>query len=348
VAELVGLTGAGFVISLLVIALAAVAACVRLLPRCSGTSPAQVAGRAGLLVGSQALLLLALLTLVNSDMQFYSSWGDLFGADAGAVRISDRTAVAQPPPAAPRLKPSHDALTRRLPAGDGQLRVIRLRGSRSGIAARVYVYLPPQYAQDRSQRFPVVLVLASPRAAIVRQRVPELAAQEIAAGRLRPAVLVIAPTRLGCVDAPGGAQGETFFSEDLPAAIDASYRVGTAPGSWSVAGPGTRGPAGYCAALLAMRHSDRFGSAVFAASALTPPPGDLYGGSRSIRDEYDPRWLLRHRPPPPVSVGVIGDDGFAAGARPPMRAEPLPPTSAQGIPPILLWSGAHLTGGSWL
>jgi hypothetical protein len=340
VAELMGLTKVGFVALLLVIALVAVAVCVRLLPRYSGPGRGQVAARAGLLVGAQVLLLVALLALVNSDMQFYSSWNDLFGADSGTVGISDRFPVAQPPPAAvPPAK--RDALTRRLPAGQGRLRVLKLRGSRSGVATRAYVYLPPRYTHD--QRLPVALFLAPPRDAIVRQRLPELAAREIAAGRLLPTLIVIAPTGPGCVDAPGGEQGETFLSEDLPAAIDAAYRVGTAPGSWSVAGPGTRGPAGYCAALLAMRHSDRFGSAVFAAPALIPPPGDLYGGSRSIRDEYDPRWRLGHLPPPPISVGVIGDDGFAARARPPMHAQPL---AAQDIPTILRWLGAHLTPGS--
>ena len=342
-AELIGLTSAGFIASLLVVALVAVAVCVRLLPRYSGAGRGQVAARAGLLVGGQALLLLALLALVNSNMQFYSSWNDLFGADPSTVRIADQAPVAQPPPAEPRAKPKQDALTRRLPAADGRLRLLKLHGSRSGVAAHAYVYLPPQYVSARPQPFPVVLFLGSPRAAIRQERLPELAAREIAAGRLRPALIVIAPISAGCVDAPGGRQDETFLSEDLPASIEAAYRVGTAPGGWAVAGPGTRGPAGYCAALLAMRHSDRFGSAVFAATSLTPPPGDLYGGSRAIRDEYDPRWRLRHRPPPPISVGVIADDGFTAGARPPMHAEPL---SAQDIPTILRWLGAHLTPGS--
>jgi hypothetical protein len=346
VAELMGLTKASFVAFLFVIALVAVAGCIRLLPRYSGPGRAQVAARAGLLVGSQVLVVVALLALVNSDMQFYSSWNDLFGADSGTVRVSDQSPGAQPPPAVPSAKLSEDGLTRRLPAGEGRLRVLELRGSRSGLATRAYVYLPPQYTHDQSQRFPVALFLAPPRDAIVRQRLPELAAREIAAGRLRPTLIVIAPTGPGCVDAPGGKQGETFLSEDLPAAIDTAYRVGTAPSSWSVAGPGTRGPAGYCAALLAMRHSDQFGSAVFAAPALIPPPGELYGGSRSIRDEYDPRWRLHHRPPPPISVGVIADDGFAAGARPPMHAQPLPATAAQNIPAILRWLSAHLTPGS--
>lgn len=337
-----GLTKAGFVGLLLVIALVAVVVCVRLLPRCSGAGRGQVAARAGLLVGSQALILLALLALVNSDMQFYSSWRDLFGADAGTVRIAEQSPVTQ----AAQAVPSQDALTRRLPAGDGRLRALKLRGSRSGVAGLAYVYLPKQYTRDQAQRFPVVLFLASPREAILRQRLPELAAREIAAGRLRPTLIVIAPTGPGCVDVPGGPQGETFLSEDLPAAIDAAYGVGAAPSGWSVAGPGIRGPAGYCAALLAMRHSDRYGSAVFAAPALVPPPGDLYGGSRSIRDEYDPRWLLQHRPPPPISVGVIADDGFAAAARPPMHAEPLPATAAQDVPAILRWLGGHLTPGS--
>jgi Putative esterase len=327
-----GLTGAGFVGSLLVVALVAVAGCVRLLPRYSGVGRGQVAARTGLLVGSQAVLLLALLVLINSSMQFYSSWRDLFGMDVGTVRVTDRNAGLAP--VAPSATPSQDALTRRLPAGDGRLDYLDVHGWRSGLSARVYVYMPP--GRD-PRRLPVVLFLGPPRDMVTRQRLPRLAAREIAAGRLRPVLIVIAPTAAGCVDAPGGAQGETFLSQDLPAAIGVAYHV---TGGWSVAGP--QGLAAYCAALLAMRHSDRFGSAVFTAAALTPPAGDLYGGSRTIRDEYDPRWRLRHRPPPPISVGVVGDDGFAAGARPPMRAEPLPATAWQSLPTVLRWLGAHL------
>ena len=345
VGTLMGLTGAGFVAVLLAVALVAVVACVRLLPRWSASGRRQVAARAGLLVGGQLLLLTALLAVANAQMQFYSSWRDLFGANAGTVRILDRPAGATPatPSTAPAPMRKQDALTRRLPAADGRLDTLDVRGPRSGISARAYVYLPPQYARLRRQRFPAVLLLASPRAVIAGQRLPQLVAREIAAGRLRPMLLVITPGGSGCVDAPGGRQGETFLSQDLPAAIDAAYRVGGAPSGWAVAGPGPRGPAGYCAALLAMRHSDRFGSAVFGAAALTPPAGDLYGGSRSIRDEYDPRWRLRHRPPPPISVGVVADDGFAAGVRPPMRADALPASGWQDPRTVLRWLGAHVT-----
>jgi hypothetical protein len=343
-----GLTGGGFTALLLAVALVAVVACVRLLPRWSGPGRRQLVTRAGLLVGGQVLLLTALLAVANAQMRFYSSWRDLFGANPGTVRILDRSAGAAPPvpltaPARKSPKPKQDALTRRLPAADGRLDALDVRGPRSGISARAYVYLPPQYMRLRRQRFPAVLLLGSPHAA---KRLPQLVAREIAAGRLRPTLFVITPTGPGCVDAPGGRQGETFLSEDLPAAIDAAYRVGSAPSGWAVAGPGPRGPAGYCAALLAMRHSDRFGSAVFGAAALTPPGGDLYGGSRSIRDEYDPRWRLRHRPPPPISVGVVADDGFAAGVRPPMRADALPANAWQDLPTVLRWLSAHLTPGS--
>jgi hypothetical protein len=344
VGTLFALTGAGFVVSLGIVALAAVAVCVWLLPRCSGPRPGQLAARTGLLAGSQLVLLSAVLALVNSDMQFYGSWADLVGADPGVVRIADRSTAVRPP--APPVPPSHDALTRGLPAADGRLDALDVRGARSGISARVYVYTPPQYARDRRLRLPAVLFLGAPRELIGRRRLPQLMAQEIAAGRLRPMLAVVAPIGFGCVDAPGGTQGETFASQDLPAAIATAYRVAAAPGGWAVAGPGTRGPAGYCAALLAMRHSDRFGAAVFAATALAPPAGELYGGSRAIRDEYDPRWRIEHRPPPPISAGVVADDGFVARVRPPMRADALPATAGQGLPAMLGWLSGHLAPGS--
>ncbi len=336
------MTGTGFVVFLMLAALAGSAACVRLLPRYSAPGRGRLAARTGLVVGSQVLLLSALLAGVNANMRFYSSWRDLFGVRSGPVLISDRPAG----PARPSTRAvarGQDALTRGLPAQDGHLEILDIPGTRSGISARAYVYLPPQYARGHGRPFPVTLFLARPREAIGRQHLPRLAAREIAAGRLRPMLIVVVPAGEGCVDAPGGRQGETFFTQDLPAAIHAAYQAGSGPGSWSVAGPGA---AGYCAALLTLRHSDRFGSGVFGAGALTPPSGDLYGGSPSIRDEYDPRWLVRHRPPPPVGVGVVADDGFAAGCRPPTRADRLPAGTWRDLPALLRWSGAHLAPGS--
>lgn len=337
-----GLTGAGFAGSLMVVALVGVAVCVWLLPRYSGLGRGQVAARTTLLVGGQAVLLLALLVLINSSMQFYSSWRDLFGMDASPVRVAERH--TGPAPVAPSAAPSQDSLTRLLPARDGRLDAVDLHGPRSGISSHVYVYVPPRYTADQRRPIPALLFLAPPRDEIVGKSLPWLAAREIAAGRLRPMLIVIAPVGAGCVDAPGRAQGETFFSQDLPVLVDAAYHLSDAPGAWSVAG--ARGPSSYCAAQLAMRHSARFGSAVFTAAALTPPAGDLYGGSRSIRDEYDPRWRLGHRPPPPISVGVVGDDGFAARAGPPMRADPLPATAWERLPTVLRWLGAHAALGS--
>lgn len=338
-----GLTEAGFAGALMVAALVAVAACVWLLPRYSGPGRGQLAARTVLLVGGQAVVLLSLLVLVNSSMRFYSSWSDLLGLDAGTVRVADR--APRPVPVTPMATPSQDALNRLLPARDGRLDALDVHGPQSGRSAHVNVYLPPGYVRRPSRPIPALLFLAPARDAIVRRRLPWLAAREIAAGRMRPMLIVIAPVGAGCVDAPGRAQGETFFSQDLPVVIGATYQLGPdTPGGWSVAG--AQGQAAYCAALLAMRDSDRFGSAVFTAAALTPPAGDLYGGSRSIRDEYDPRWRIRHRPPPPISVGVVGDDGFAAGARPPMHAEPLPSAAWANLPEILRWLGAHVTPGN--
>jgi hypothetical protein len=337
-----GLTGAGFAGSLTVAALVGVAVSVWLLPRYCGPGGRRFAARTALLWGGQAILLLALLVLINSSMGFYSSWRDLFGMDAGAVRVQDLG--ARPWAAVPAAAPARDSLTRLLPARDGRLDALAVRGPRSGISAHVHVYLPPAYTHTRRGPAPVLLFLASARDLIARRRLPSVAARQIAIGRLRPALIVIAPVGVGCVDAPGRAQGETFFSQDLPALIGATYHLGDAPGGWSVAGASR--PAAYCAAMLAMRHSDRFGAAVFTAAGLTPPAGDLYGGSRLIQEEYDPRWRIRHRPPPPVDVGVVGDDGFAAQARPPLHADALPATVWDDLPAVLHWLDVHSNAGS--
>jgi len=198
----------------------------------------------------------------------------------------------------------------------GEILTVQISGERTGITVpRSYVYLPPQYFQPAYARrlFPAVLVLTGypgdPRAEITRLNLPAAVATGIAAGRLHPAVFIMMfssvdmPRDTECTDIPGGPQAETFFSQDVPLAVEQTFRVATGAGGWAVMGDST---GGYCALKLAMTHSDRFGSAVSLSgyySALQDfTTGSLYGHSAAYRAENDLFWRLGHLPPPPVSV----------------------------------------------
>ncbi|WP_131762876.1 alpha/beta hydrolase, partial [Actinomadura fibrosa] len=260
------------------------------------------------------------------------------------------------------------------PARDGQVEHLDIRGVRTGIASEAYVYLPAQYFQPAyaARRFPVVVLLAGYPAAdrkvwISKGHIPRDAADATAAGRVQPMIYVMMrPTvRNGwdteCADVPGGPAVETFFAQDVPEAIATTYRTPDDRRGWGLAGYST---GGYCAAKLALLHSDRFAAAVSMAghfeALLDPTTRALYGGSRALRRSSDLTWRLRNLPQPPVSILVASADvgektfpsarRFMAAARPPLVVDSVLlrtgghnfKTFRMYIPPSLRWLSARL------
>ena len=226
---------------------------------------------------------------------------------------------------------------------NGEILTVQIRGERTGITVpRSYVYLPPQYFQRAyaHRLFPAVLVLtgypSDPRSEITRLNLPGAAADGIASGRVQPTIFLMMfssvdmPRDTECTDIPNGPQAETFFAQDVPLAMEQSFRVATGAAGWAVMGDST---GGYCAVKLAMMHSDRFAAAVSLSGYYMAiqdfTTGSLYGGSAAYRSENDLFWRLGHRPFPPVSVLLtssrVGEDNyqptlrFLSMIRPPMH-----------------------------
>lgn len=130
---------------------------------------------------------------------------------------------------------------------------------------------------------------------------------------MQPTVMVMVrpspalPQDTECEDIPGGAQSDTYFTKDVPSAIQASFRVSSDPQAWAFMGNST---GGYCALKLAMRHPDVFPTAValsaYYDAADDPTTGDLFGGSKQRRDEANLMWRLKNLPQPKVSVLLAG------------------------------------------
>jgi S-formylglutathione hydrolase FrmB len=225
----------------------------------------------------------------------------------------------------------------------GKVLQVTVSGEHTGIvSAADYVYLPPQYFQPAyaHTRFPVVLALTGypndPWSIVKRLALPATAARLAAGGQIKPAVYVMMnvsvalPRDTECTNVPEGPQAETFFTQDVPLAVERTFRVQTARSGWAVLGYST---GGYCAAKLAMMDPYQFSSAVSMAGYYTATEdsttGDLYGGSGAYRNENNLDWRLTHLPPPPVSVLVTssqqgeldlpGTLAFLKLIRPPMR-----------------------------
>jgi enterochelin esterase-like enzyme len=211
----------------------------------------------------------------------------------------------------------------------GKILQITVTGGRTGIVSPAnYVYLPPQYFQPAyaHARFPVVLALTGyPNVtwSIVRWlELPSTAANLVSRGKIRPAVYVMMnvsvalPRDTECTNVPEGPQAQTFLEQDVPQAVQQTFRVQTGRTGWSVLGYST---GGYCAAKLAMMDPYQFSSAVSLAGYYTAledsTTGNLYGGSTAFREENNLDWRLLHLPAPPVSVlvtsSLVGEHDLA-------------------------------------
>jgi enterochelin esterase-like enzyme len=150
-----------------------------------GRLAGRMAGRAGLLSGSQVLVLATFLVWLNGYFAFYGSWSELFGHSVPAKNAAPAKAIRQagpglhptgglppvgrpvrwqaepvrffafglgPGPGHPALQPrggtrAADHLIR-LPgaARYGMIVRVQIKGTRAGLTASAgYVYLPPQY-----------------------------------------------------------------------------------------------------------------------------------------------------------------------------------------------------------
>jgi enterochelin esterase-like enzyme len=175
---------------------------------------------------------------------------------------------------------------------------------------------------------------------VSKMKLPQHATAEIKAGRMKPAIIVMLRPSIvtgrdtECTDVPGGPHAGTFFSQDVPMAIESHYRTAPAPHGWGLLGNST---GGYCALRLAMLHSDRFSSAVAMSADYDAKQdrqtGDLYGGSPQVKQESDLMYRLTHFTAPPVRVMVTtsrkGEANyratlrFAKLAKPPMHVTKL-------------------------
>lgn len=350
-----GLTSKKLLVMVVVVAAVVFVATIRLWPRLARGGVRPVAGRVGLLFGGQLAILSALGLAINSYFGFYSSFADLLGTDQAPGQVVDYDAGGEGGGQGLEAM-GHQAVgvTDGASASKaGRIDKVEIKGTRTGITAPAYVYLPPQYFQKgfSRQNFPAAVILTgypgTAESLITRMRYPQIAAEHIERGTMQPMVMimmrpsVVPPRDTECMDVPHGPQVETFFTRDVREAVAAHYRVGLGPQNWGVMGDST---GGYCAVKLAMRNPGRYSAAVALSGYYSthddPTTGSLFGGSARLKDENDMVWRLRHRPAPPVWTLVTssrkGEGNYHAtldfirAVRPPMR-----------VSSIILPSGGH-------
>lgn len=219
---------------------------------------------------------------VNDYYGYYQTWGALaqdFG-NGGLTPTSVRNHHGDPV------------------AGAGSVRAIWLAGASSGIRRVAYVYLPPQYHQQRFAhvRFPVIELFhgspGSPSNWTVQLRIVQAMQSLMRHHAIGPAVLVMPSSNDGhhyeeCLNANGVAD-ETYLTSDVRQAIEHRFRVSPNPHEWGVGGFSS---GGYCAANLALRHPSYFGAAFTLDGYFDPsagPAADLL--------HHDPAALAANNP----------------------------------------------------
>ncbi|MFD3331652.1 alpha/beta hydrolase [Streptomyces sp. NPDC058700] len=367
-----GLTSSKVLVVAVALAVALFFATVWLWPRLARRGWRAYVGRVGLLLATQVALFAAVGLAANRSFLFYGSWADLFGqeqemgvvVDHGAgskdLRVVGTRAVDVPGGKRPEV--------------GGQIQKVVVAGERSGIVSPAYVYLPPEYFQERyaKRTFPASVVLTGyPGTAenlIKGLRYPRTAYLQAKEGRMQPMILVmlrptVAPPRdTECVDVPGGPQTETFFAEDLPRAVSETYRVGTKPRNWGFMGIST---GGYCALKIALHHPERYaagaGFSAYYRAAEDVTTGDLFHGDDGLRKRADLLWSLDHLPQGRSSFLVTtskrGEDNrsgtldFVRKVRSPAHVSSITLESGghnfntwnREIPPALVWMGGRLS-----
>jgi enterochelin esterase-like enzyme len=363
------------------IALAAAffAGTLRAWPKLAQRSADHLAGRIGLLLATQLSVLAAFAAVVNKQFEFYTNWDDLLGTvQGGTATVADQAPAAVGagvvgPQISVHATGGSAVVGGSDPSRYGEIQYVAIHGLRTGLSESAQVYLPPQYFQRSyaKTQFPAAIVIAgypgTPDELSLSLGFPKQLLAEMHAKHAGPMVLImVSPEIVGgrdteCTDVPGGPQTETFWAQDLPEAVDSTYRVMTWTKGWGLIGVST---GGYCSLKLAMMDSDRFAAAAdisgYFDALQDHTTGTLYADSQDVRNENDLMWRIEHLPPPPVSallttsktgeVNYQPTMQFAALAKAPMQvstlAEPEGGHNFEAwsveIGPALAWLSDHL------
>lgn len=235
----------------------------------------------------------------------------------------------------------------------GAVVTLHIAGTRSGAPTRTaLVYLPPQYFEQPTRRFPVLYLLhGSPGVPLDWFRGGEAARAGLAtAQRGFPAILVAPTMSRGwlddseCVDRPA-LHAESYLLQDVLPTIDGLLRTRAAAGSRGLAG---NSAGGYCALSIGLRHPTLF-SKVAALSPLIRPTyaygnlKQLFGNPQDLTtavETHTPAWLLQHEAAArtvQLRLDVGREDPVATGVQQLADLD----RSLGGRPQVVLRDGGH-------
>jgi enterochelin esterase-like enzyme len=257
--------------------------------------------RFGLLAFAQLLVVTTTFVGINHSMVFYATWRDLFGNYAAYNNPIIQTQMETSSPLDTYIRSTRASVGFHLHGG---IFSFVLTGTKSGITAPVYVYLPPTYGADLTKKWPVLILLPGypgvPTTWFHALNLVHIMRREVSTGFAHDFVLVlptlsVAPPRdTECTDIPGGPQVNTWLGVDVPNAMISGLTVSHDRKDWAITGYST---GGFCAAKVMLSHSDRFSVSAPIAGYFSPYKGnltgDLFGGSAAVMDANSPLLLAK-------------------------------------------------------
>jgi enterochelin esterase-like enzyme len=305
----VGLTSNALLVLLALATLALPIAVTLAWNRLRGPRPLRVAQRLAALGLAQGVAVLLALIAVNDQYLFFVSWQDAFGSPpAATLATASNVQTSSGPLGGVELSTTRMGTQR----DGGRLVSLTVRGDRSHLTGRVLIHLPPGYDAG-TQHYPVVELLqgwhAPPESWINNLHVLSAMADAERRGTFPPVIAVMpdinlaSPRDVECTNVPGGPQAETWLTTDVRDLVLSQYRALADRQHWGLMGFST---GGYCAAKFALHDPQWYASSVVMSGYFDAlkdnTTGDLWGGSRFLRDENAPSWLVTHRPPPAIDL----------------------------------------------
>jgi enterochelin esterase-like enzyme len=310
-------------ITTVVLAVLAALATWLLWNRMRGPRAVRVAQRAALLVFGEVMAAMAILVWVNiSSGGLVVSWQDLLGNQStrggvfagqlGAIDLDPKAQVVGRAAAATAVSGGSPVKAAFRHSGGG-FQETTFRGPVSGITSQVYVWTPPQYAQEPHTYFPVLELLhgvpGSPGGWTGPMNVVQHLEAVEGSGSVFPYILVvpeITPVRghtmswnnEECSNVPGDANVDDWLTQDVRNLVVDDFRAEPAAEGWGLMGYST---GGFCAAKLVLQHPDRYRAAVSLSGYYTPDSLEL-SEDPELADADSPLWLISHTRTPAVSL----------------------------------------------
>lgn len=278
----------------------------------------------------QLTALTAVAVAVNRSDNFYTTWSALAGStddiqsqvtehrDIKGVMHKEATANGN----GWRITREQQAVDMAT-AANSRIETVNIPGPASGFSGPAEIYLPGSYHRDPSRRYPVLQLPAgfpgSYQSRTTGMALKQNLDQLIAEGKM-PAVVAVMPSQnpdpqfdSECLDTDPvvrhGHLADTYQSVDLRNFMTSKYQVGRERINWVLGGYST---GAYCAANLALRHSEQYAGVLAMSGFYTPGErGDgwkQYFSNKKQVSENDPMELAKNAHPPLAFFIVAAKD----------------------------------------